>query len=98
MSSSTHLEGIEDLRLPQTVVGRIIKDALPPGVIVSKEARTAISRAATVFILHATTYAECCAISNKRKTVTAADVITAIGKLDCDDLEKPVNFKALLSL
>ncbi|MFH4985037.1 hypothetical protein AB6A40_011746, partial [Gnathostoma spinigerum] len=43
----------EDLRLPQTIVARIIKDAVPPGVIISKEARTAIARAAAVFILHA---------------------------------------------
>lgn len=26
----------EDLRLPQTVIGRLVKEALPPGVIISK--------------------------------------------------------------
>lgn len=26
----------EDLRLPQTVIGRLVKEALPSGVIISK--------------------------------------------------------------
>uniref|UniRef100_A0A0M3IKB4 DNA polymerase epsilon subunit 3 n=1 Tax=Ascaris lumbricoides TaxID=6252 RepID=A0A0M3IKB4_ASCLU len=88
MSSS--FDAAEELRLPQTVVSRLVKDALPPGVIVSKEARTAISRAAAVFILHASTYAQDCAVSNKRKTVTAADVLSAMRVLECDDLIEPV--------
>uniref|UniRef100_A0A915A7M8 DNA polymerase epsilon subunit 3 n=1 Tax=Parascaris univalens TaxID=6257 RepID=A0A915A7M8_PARUN len=88
MSSS--FDAAEELRLPQTVVSRLVKDALPPGVIVSKEARTAISRAAAVFILHASTYAQDCAVSNKRKTVTAADVLSAMRVLECDDLIEPI--------
>ncbi|VIO99972.1 DNA polymerase epsilon p17 subunit, putative [Brugia malayi] len=80
----------EDLRLPQTVIGRLVKDALPPGVIISKDARIAIARAATVFILHAATYAQECAVSNKRKTVTALDVLNAVRVLECEELEKPV--------
>ncbi|VDD93022.1 unnamed protein product [Enterobius vermicularis] len=54
------------------------------------EARAAIARAASVFILYASSYAQECAVGNKRTTVTAADVITAISKLECDDLEKPL--------
>ncbi|VDK51583.1 unnamed protein product [Anisakis simplex] len=88
MSSSS--DAIEELRLPQTVISRLVKDALPPGIIVSKEARTAIARAASVFILHASTYAQDCAVANKRKTVTAADVLSAMKTLECDDLIKPV--------
>ncbi|VDM10956.1 unnamed protein product [Wuchereria bancrofti] len=80
----------EDLRLPQTVIGRLVKDALPPGVIISKDARIAIARAAAVFILHAATYAQECAVSNKRKTVTAVDVLNAVRVLECEELEKPV--------
>ncbi|KAM3727601.1 DNA polymerase epsilon subunit [Dirofilaria immitis] len=80
----------EDLRLPQTVIGRLVKEALPSGVIISKDARTAIARAAAVFILHAATYAQECAVSNKRKTVTAADVLNAVRVLECEELEKPV--------
>ncbi|KHN80870.1 DNA polymerase epsilon subunit 3 [Toxocara canis] len=88
MSSS--YDAAEELRLPQTVISRLVKDALPPGVIVSKEARTAIARAAAVFILHASTYAQDCAVSNRRKTVTAADVLSAMRTLECDDLIEPV--------
>ncbi|VDO46488.1 DNA polymerase epsilon p17 subunit, putative [Brugia malayi] len=80
----------EDLRLPQTVIGRLVKDALPPGVIISKDARTAIARAAAVFILHAATYAQECAVSSKHKTVTAVDVLNAVRVLECEELEKPV--------
>ncbi|VDK68679.1 unnamed protein product [Onchocerca ochengi] len=80
----------EDLRLPQTVIGRLVKEALPSGVIISKDARTAIARAAAVFILHAATYAQECAVSNKRKTVTAVDVLNAVRVLECEELEKPV--------
>ena len=29
-------DAAEDLRLPQTVIGRLVKEALPPGVIISK--------------------------------------------------------------
>ncbi|VDN84362.1 unnamed protein product [Brugia pahangi] len=80
----------EDLRLPQTVIGRLVKDALPPDVIISKDVRIAIARAAAVFILHAATYAQECAVSNKRKTVTALDVLNAVRVLECEELEKPV--------
>ncbi|VDM99311.1 unnamed protein product [Thelazia callipaeda] len=83
-------DSVEDLRLPQTVIGRLVKEALPSGVVVSKEARTAIARAAAVFILHAATYAQESAISNKRKTVTAVDILNAIKVLECSELEKPV--------
>ena len=35
---------VEDLSLPNAVVQRIIKEAVPPGTIVAKDARLAISR------------------------------------------------------
>lgn len=43
------VEKTQDLYLPNAIVGRIIKEALPEGINVGKEARVAISRAATVF-------------------------------------------------
>lgn len=43
------VEKIQDLHLPNTVVARIIKDALPEGINVGKEARCAIARAASFF-------------------------------------------------
>lgn len=43
------VDKIQDLNLPATVVTRLIKDALPDGINVGKEARTAIARAASIF-------------------------------------------------
>lgn len=40
---------IQDLVLPNTVVTRLVKEALPDGINIGKEARTAISRAAAIF-------------------------------------------------
>lgn len=43
------VEKVHDLYLPNAIVARLIKDALPDGINVGKEARVAIARAATVF-------------------------------------------------
>lgn len=43
------VEKIQDLNLPNASVIRIIKDALPDGIGIGKEARVAIARAASVF-------------------------------------------------
>lgn len=40
---------IQDLNLPNAVVVRLIKEALPDGINVGKEARSAIARAASIF-------------------------------------------------
>uniref|UniRef100_A0A183CBD9 DNA polymerase epsilon subunit 3 n=1 Tax=Globodera pallida TaxID=36090 RepID=A0A183CBD9_GLOPA len=69
---------------------RIIKEALPEGVTVSKEAKNAIARSAAIFILHATSLANDNAQSKKRKNLTADDILYAIHQLECDELEKPV--------
>lgn len=45
----TMVEKIADLNLPNSVVTRLIKDALPDGVNVGKEARIAIAKAASIF-------------------------------------------------
>lgn len=43
------VDKIQDLNLPATVVTRLIKDALPDGINIGKEARSAIARAASIF-------------------------------------------------
>ncbi|XP_019616340.1 PREDICTED: DNA polymerase epsilon subunit 3-like [Branchiostoma belcheri] len=75
-------EKIEDLNLPNAVITRIIKDALPEGVNVSKEARSAISRAASVFVLYATSCANNFALKGKRKTLNGTDVIAAVQEME----------------
>lgn len=43
------VDKIQDLNLPNAVVARLIKEALPDGINVGKEARSAIARAASIF-------------------------------------------------
>lgn len=72
----------EDLNLPNAVITRIIKEALPDGVNISKEARSAISRAASVFVLYATSCANNFAMKGKRKTLNAGDVLSAMEEME----------------
>lgn len=43
------VEKIADLYLPNSVVARLIKDAIPEGISIGKEARLAIAKAASIF-------------------------------------------------
>ncbi|XP_076454680.1 DNA polymerase epsilon subunit 3-like [Babylonia areolata] len=80
----------EDLNLPNAVVGRIIKDAIPEGVNVSKEARLAISKAASVFVLYATSCSNNYALKAKRKTISAQDVLSAMEEMDFEQFVEPL--------
>jgi len=72
----------EDLNLPNSVIARIIKEALPEGVIISKETRSAISKAASVFVLYCTSCANNFALQQKRKTLKDADVLSALEEME----------------
>lgn len=72
----------EDLSLPNAVIARIMKEALPDGVIISKEARQAISKAASVFVLYCTSCANNNALQQKRKTLKELDVLSAVEEMD----------------
>ncbi|KXJ19657.1 DNA polymerase epsilon subunit 3 [Exaiptasia diaphana] len=78
-------EKVEDLSLPTAVMVRLVKDALPDGVNIAKEARAAISKAASVFVLYATTCANTIAVSAKRKTLTASDVFQALEEMEFEE-------------
>jgi len=80
----------EDLNLPNAVVTRIIKDAIPEGVAVSKEARLAISKAASVFILYATSCSNNFALKGKRKTINAQDVLSAMEDMEFEQFIEPL--------
>ena len=80
----------EDLNLPNAVVTRIIKDAIPDGVNISKEARLAISKAASVFVLYATSCANNLALKGKRKTISATDVISSMEDMEFDQFIEPL--------
>ncbi|XP_031570618.1 DNA polymerase epsilon subunit 3-like [Actinia tenebrosa] len=78
-------EKAEDLNLPNAVIARLVKDVLPDGVNIAKEARSAIGKAASVFVLYATSCANNIAISGKRKTLTAADVLQALEEMEFEE-------------
>lgn len=68
----------DDLNLPTAVVTRIIKDALPEGCNVAKEAKLALTRAATVFVLYLTAQANNVATERNKKTISDKDVLKAL--------------------
>lgn len=63
---------------------------IPDGVNVSKEARLAISKAASVFVLYATSCSNNYAMKAKRKTINANDVISAMEEMEFDQFEDPL--------
>ncbi|KAF2360601.1 Transcription factor CBF/NF-Y/archaeal histone domain [Trinorchestia longiramus] len=69
---------------------RLIKDSLPPGALVSKEARSAIARAASVFVLYATSTANALAQANKKKTLQGQDVLDAMKEMDFEQFVEPL--------
>ncbi|CAJ0577240.1 unnamed protein product, partial [Mesorhabditis spiculigera] len=88
MSTSENRERAQRLKLPNAVVGRIVKNALPDNAKMSSEARCVVSRAASVFVLNMATFATDHAQGKKRKMVTGEDVIAALKGLECERLEK----------
>ncbi|XP_063987322.1 DNA polymerase epsilon subunit 3 [Diachasmimorpha longicaudata] len=91
-------EKLEDLNLPNAVVTRIIKEALPDGVTVGKEARVAVAKAASIFILYLTTAANTIAKKGNRKTISGPDVLQAMEDIEFDRFIEPLkealeNFK-----
>lgn len=83
-------ERLEDLNLPVTAITRIAKEVLPANVIVSKEAKTALARAASVFILYVSNQATTIATSKNKKTISAPDVLEALSQVDFDCLIEPL--------
>merc|ERR1712029_1304116 len=80
----------EDLNLPGSIVSRIIKDALPDGTKVSKEAQQAIAKAASVFVLYATSCSNQIASKANRKTIHGQDVISAMEDMEFDKFIRPL--------
>ncbi|XP_022234866.1 DNA polymerase epsilon subunit 3 [Drosophila obscura] len=76
------VERIEDLNLPNAVIARLIKEALPDGANVSKEARAAIARAASVFAIFVTSSSTALAHKQNHKTITAKDIMQTLTELD----------------
>lgn len=80
----------EDLNLPTPVVSKLINDCLPSTCKVSDEAKVAITKAASVFVLYATSQANTVAANQSRKTISGNDVISAMGAMEFDKFVRPL--------
>ena len=80
----------EDLNLPNSIVARIIKESLPEGINVSKEARSAIAKAASVFVLYTTSCSNNLAMKANRKTISGQDVLSAMSDMEFDRFVEPL--------
>ena len=63
---------------PLACIRRILKNALPASTNVGKDASAAFCRASGIFIIYLTSCANDFARENKRQTITANDVLSAI--------------------
>lgn len=76
------VERIQDLNLPNSNISKIIKDSLPTNVNMDKEARIAIARATSVFIMYVSSNAAAIAHKHNHKTFSAQDVLDSISEMD----------------
>lgn len=76
------VERIQDLNLPNSNITKIIKDSLPADVNMDKEARIAIARATSVFIMYVSSNAAAIAHKHNHKTFSAQDVLDSISEMD----------------
>ncbi|KAK9877234.1 hypothetical protein WA026_016980 [Henosepilachna vigintioctopunctata] len=83
-------ERLEDLNLPNAPIQKIIKEALPESVHIGKDARSALSRAASVFVLYITSQASKQAQKFKRKTLSGQDVMNALSDLGFEEFLEPL--------
>ncbi|CAG9854750.1 unnamed protein product [Phyllotreta striolata] len=83
-------EKLDDLNLPNASVQKIIKEVLPDSVNIGKDARSALSRAASVFVLYVTSQASNEAQKGNRKTLTPKDVMTALTELEFENFIEPL--------
>ncbi|KAL8941450.1 MAG: hypothetical protein Q9216_002223 [Gyalolechia sp. 2 TL-2023] len=76
---------IEDLSLPRSMVQRLAKGVLPPNTQIQKDAITAISKGATVFVNHIADKANEITLSTNRKTISPNAVLEALAECEFSD-------------
>lgn len=84
------VEKIQDLNLPTAAVTRLIKDALPDGINVAKEARIAISKAASVFIIYLSSAAINEAKKLNHRTMTPQNIFDALEEIEFESFIEPL--------
>ncbi|KAK9236726.1 histone-fold-containing protein [Lipomyces kononenkoae] len=76
--------GIDDYMLPKATVTRLAKHVLPANMQIQKDAMTALSKSATVFINYLTATANDLTVGAGRRTVNPSDVYKAIELLELE--------------
>ncbi|KJE90880.1 hypothetical protein CAOG_02118 [Capsaspora owczarzaki ATCC 30864] len=76
--------------LPRSVLQRLVKEAIADGLSINKDAKTAVTKSATVFILYLTAAANEIAQKANRKTINANDVMAALESVDLAHLQEPL--------
>lgn len=75
------LKPSKEFEVPLVAINKILKAALPDGANCTKDAKTAFSKAAGIFILYITACANELAKTGKRSTINSQDVMTALTEL-----------------
>ncbi|KAL8835302.1 MAG: hypothetical protein Q9170_003388 [Blastenia crenularia] len=76
---------IEDLSLPRSMVQRLAKGVLPSNTQIQKDAITAMSKGATVFVNHIADKANEITLSTSRKTISPNAVLEALAECEFAD-------------
>lgn len=84
------VEQIQDLNLPNAIVTRLIKEALPENINVSKDARLAISKAASVFVIYLSSAGATEAKKQKHKMISPTNIISALEEIEFESFVEPV--------
>jgi nuclear transcription Y subunit beta len=80
----------QDRLLPIANVARIMKRALPASAKIAQGAKDAVNESVSEFIAFVTSEAAERCLSEKRKTITAEDLLWALGTLGFDDYVEPL--------
>lgn len=75
---------VDQINLPDKIVTRLMREVLPEDVQVSKDAKNAICKSASIFVLQLTIAAAERAQANKRRTLQDKDIIGASSTLSLE--------------
>src|SRR6476661_3202343 len=76
--TATTTNNIEDHELPKTILTRLLKQSLPEGTLIQKDAKIAISKSTLVFVNYVTFLANEIAKQAGLKTLTPEHVYKAL--------------------
>jgi len=80
----------EEFELPRAVIQRLVKESLPSGIGISKDAKVAFGVAARIFVSFATATANEIRMEANRKTLTANDVLDGLKDMDFEEFVQPL--------